>query len=377
MKRIILFTITLLIFAAAIASAIKPAIIFFAQKQIGNIFSGSTVVIKGCNIDLSRSITLRDMEIHKPGGYHFKVGEINAEYRLGSIVQGNILKVSLNDATADVNLTQQDILRLSQTTGPRSSGKLSVNTIELSHCSFQVRAPEGRVEAQLALQFNLATSTLTSLDLSIPSLTWQDFTLEQMTAKLAPAQIGDLFIQKIQYGKFKVTGIKAKVRPAAKGLFVDSLSGQILNGTIAGDLSLKIDRYPEYLAKITFANLDLARIVKDFDLKEKVQMSGMVSGKATLTGKGFDINILDGDFLAVDPGGLLEITNNEYLEGLARSTQQPLDIVVASFKDYHYNKGALRFSLEKGDLLFTADLEGETGKRDIKITWHDFALRKE
>jgi hypothetical protein len=97
----------------------------------------------------------------------------------------------------------------------------------------------------------------------------------------------------------------------------------------------------------------------------------------TVTGRGADIHILDGDFSAVDPGGLLEIKNEEFLKNIARNSQQPLDIVIASFKDYHYNVGALRVALEKSDLVFDAALDGETGKRNINITLHDFLLRKE
>jgi hypothetical protein len=378
MKRKIFFIIVFLVLIAAIVSSVEPVIILFAKKQIRNMFIGSAVSIKGCQLNLFNRLTLRDITIKDPARYDLKFGEISAEYSLWSILKRNILKVSLKDAVADINLTQQDLLDLNRALGSQSPGAmLSIQTLQLSNLTFHVRAAAARLEVRLSAELNLKKSALDSLDLKISSFSWRDFTLEEAAVRLGPPQPGDFFIQKIQYGKVKVTDVKAKVAPQEKGLLVDSLSAQILNGTLAGSLSFKIDEPLKYFARVIFTNLDLAEVVQAFDLKKEVQMSGRVSGKMTVTGRGADIHILDGDFSAVDPGGLLEIKNEEFLKNIARNSQQPLDIVIASFKDYHYNVGALRVALEKSDLVFDAALDGETGKRNINITLHDFLLRKE
>ncbi len=47
-----------------------------------------------------------------------------------------------------------------------------------------------------------------------------------------------------------------------------------------------------------------------------------------------------------------------------------LDTVVESLQDYNYNTGAVKLSLEDGDLLADIHLDGKQGKRDFVIVLH-------
>ncbi len=185
---------------------------------------------------------------------------------------------------------------------------------------------------------------------------------------------GDVLIKKFQYGKFTAENIRAKLRWEGRFVFLDALFGQVLNGTVNGKGSLIIGEQPRYLIQLNFTNLDLAGFVKDFELKDKVEMTGMLSGNVTLNGIGKNINILNGDFAASAGGGNVTIKDTRFLENMARSSKLPANIVVDSFKDYHYNIGLARMLLDKGDLVLDVALDGATGKRNLKIDLHEFNL---
>jgi hypothetical protein len=71
---------------------------------------------------------------------------------------------------------------------------------------------------------------------------------------------------------------------------------------------------------------------------------------------------------------MLTITDDKFLNNVAKSSGQSLDILVESFKNYHYNTGVMKLSLERGDIVFDIALEGEAGKRNLSIVLHDFKL---
>ena len=125
-----------------------------------------------------------------------------------------------------------------------------------------------------------------------------------------------------------------------------------------------------------FINLDLAKFVDDFNLGKKFQITGRLNGAMNFKGAGFDIYALTGDFSATEYGGMLVIKDTRFLENLARNYEQPLDILVESFKDYHYNIGTMRLSLDKENLILDVALDGDAGKRNLNIILHNFVLRK-
>jgi len=89
-----------------------------------------------------------------------------------------------------------------------------------------------------------------------------------------------------------------------------------------------------------------------------------------------DILFLEGDLSSGKDGGVLTIKDSRFLENMARSSNQALDLVVESFKNYRYNTGVVSLGLENNNVVFLIDLEGSAGKRSLKIIWHDFNLRR-
>lgn len=374
MRKKILLIIIFLVFIATAAFSVKPAVVFIARKQMQRVLGGSTVSVQDCQWNLLSRLSLTGVKVQKPGAYDLSAGEIRIEYNPWAICRGKIAKLVLKDIAATVEMPRQDVLGLRSDSASPSRPGLQLENLELEGLRLNLKLKDLTVTAVISAAVDVPARSVRSLDGEIVSLEGQGVLLENGTIKTAQGIPGNLFIQKFQCGKLKVDDIKAGTRLSGKALSLESLSGRTLNGEVAGEVTVTLDTSLEYFAQLRFVNLDLDGFVNDFDLKEKFQMSGMMSGRMTVTGRNQNFKIIDGVFSSSDPGGILVIKNNEFLENIARSSQQPLDIVVASLKNYHYNVGVLKLFLEKGNLIFDMALDGETGKRNIQITVHDFNL---
>jgi len=127
----------------------------------------------------------------------------------------------------------------------------------------------------------------------------------------------------------------------------------------------------------TLPTVNLEKFINDFELDEKFQMTGVLSGHLVLNGNGGDINILNGDFFMAEKGGTLIIKDTRFLENIARSSDQSFEILVESFKNYHYNNGKIKILLKQEKLILDMVLDGEAGKRDLNITLHNFKPKKD
>jgi len=181
----------------------------------------------------------------------------------------------------------------------------------------------------------------------------------------------------MKYDKLNISAIKSAVRLLGKELFLDGVSACALDGDIGGNLKFRIALDIDYGADLKFTNLDIARFINDFDLKEKFEMTGRLGGDLTLKGKGTDIEILNGRLSSLESGGMLMIKDTKFLENMARNINQSLDLLVENFKNYHYNIATIKLFLDKSNLIIDAALDGETGKRNLNIVLHGFRLKKE
>lgn len=186
----------------------------------------------------------------------------------------------------------------------------------------------------------------------------------------------DFSVKKIQYDKLRIDGVRGRALLAGRRLSLNPLYAKVLSGMVRGDIGFIIGGDRKYFVNLEFIGLDMEKFIKDFNLGEKFQANGKLSGSVTLSGQGSNIKALNGDFSTTGTGGVLIIKDNKFLENVARNSGQSLDILMESFKDYHYNTGLLKLSFDKGKLILDIALEGEAGKRNLNITLHDFKIGK-
>jgi hypothetical protein len=112
--------------------------------------------------------------------------------------------------------------------------------------------------------------------------------------------------------------------------------------------------------------------MKDFAFDEKAEVTGQVSGFLKLQGENQFVRVLDGNLASGKEGGSLTIKDTRFLQNLARSSGQALDLVVESFKNYRYNTAKTTIVLENNNIVFLINLNGSAGKRSLNLTFHDF-----
>lgn len=377
MKRVIHALVIISLFAIAAAVFLKPAVIFFAKKQLSNVFIGSSVDIGGCDLQPLRRISLKDIHIGRQKVYDFKVKEAAAEYSPFSIIRGRIRQISLSDAEIEVNLAQNSLFGFSKFLNLKNQkSAFLVNSLQLSNVNLDIKSQDVRLKAQISSQINLIYQSIGYFDLKVFSLEGSGLQLKDAFITAGKPSPGSLRIGQIKYNKLVIKNIEGMARLEDKTLTLDSLSAGILGGSIHGNAHLELKPAGEYLLRLQAKDIDLAAFINDFNLGGKVSLNGRVSGGVTLKTRAYDIDLLSGDFNAEAPGGVLTIKDTAYLERIAAGSSQPLDLLVESFKNYRYNTGVMKLYFEKGNLILDIVLEGEAGRRNLSIVLHDFKLRR-
>lgn len=379
MKRAVSVLIIIIVFIFAVSILIKPLILFIAERELGKIFIGSEVSLGACSLEPARRLAFKDIEIKKGEIYDFKVKEVGVQYNIFSLFKKNISKFYLRDAVVSAKLPQNGVLELKKYLNLGSSRSMFLlNNLEFSHFNLNLESNGIVIHSVFSFEVNLPEQLFNYIDIKIGSLEGAGFKIKdaylEAKAGLAP---GDFFVGSMQYNKAKIEEIKSMARLEGNSLSLESLSAKVLGGKLEGNLLFKIVKNIEYSAKLKFIDLDLNALVNDFNLKERFQMTGRLGGNLSLSGSNAKINILNGDFLTFEPGGTLEIKESNFLEKMARSSGQALDIVVESFKNYRYNNGIMKLDLDKGNLILDVGLEGLRGKRNFNIIIHNFDSRKE
>jgi len=378
MKRHYLLLIFILIFMVILAVSIKPIIRSTAQKQLENVFVGSEVSIESCSFSPFRHINLHEVRIKKDGIYHIKLKNADAYYSPSSIIQKNILRIVLKDADIEIDMPKKSISHFTQHLSLGSEGLFSMRALELLDFRLNFNSKDFNIQAQASFGLSPADQTIKFIDVKVSSFDGYKIVGENGSLKINKDQDwGDIAVGSIQYNKVKIKNINGTASIDNNILSIKSLFAQIFDGQITGDGTLTIGQVPQYYVSLKFLNLDLEKFINDFELDEKFQMTGVLSGHLVLNGNGGDINILNGDFFMAEKGGTLIIKDTRFLENIARSSDQSFEILVESFKNYHYNNGKIKILLKQENLILDMVLDGEAGKRDLSITLHNFKPKKD
>ena len=312
MKRLVVSILILVLIILGLRFFMKPALTLFARKLLERAFQTSDVHIGNSRLTFLQQLAFSDIRVKKLESFDIKIKQASIVYSLPSLLNRRVTKFKLEEVTF---------------------GGLALKELELIRIQIQ----------------------------------------------LAPRKVqvsGDLNIPQIKYQKAKIGPLQAKLKIDNKVLYLDSLTAQIFNGKAEGRISLNLDKKMDYQADLNFIDLDIDRFIRDFDLKERFQMTGILEGKVYLTGSGATIQQIKGDLATSQAGGQLTITDKRILENLARTSQQSLDILVESFKNYYYNIGIVKLGMEEGNLVVDVRLNGEGGARNLNIVVHDFNLRR-
>ncbi len=345
MKRIIIgFTVICILILAGVIF-VKPAIRGFVEKQLGNVFTRSRVSIGKCVFHPAGEIRLADIKIIRGNVYSIKLKEVVVQYNLFTIFKLSPLKLFLECPEASITIPKNGSLKLEEYLN-LGGGAPIFKSVDVS--SFNLKA---NIFEMPALQLE-------------NGFLRQDFSSGQ----------ADFGAARVSYDKLNITDIKGKAKLGNTGFSLYDLSGNLLGGSIQADLEVQAQGQLNYLLNLKCVGLDIERFVRDFNLRDKFEMTGRISGELKLKARGALIELLASEFSTLSPGGMLVITDTKFLGGMAGRTGQPVDLLVESFKNYHYNNGLASLGIEDGSVILKTELEGETGKRNLSVVLHDFKL---
>lgn len=366
--------VSIFIFLLAIAFLYKPAVIILAKKQLRDTFKQARVSIGSVDIALTRQLSLFDIEIKQPGFYEIKIKEAAVRYNLLSILKPSSRKLFLKSARINLNAPSRGIADFFSSLNLKPGAPV-LGAAEISDLALDLNLRDISAKAVFSCALDLITQSPKSLDVKVDNFNMSGLKLEGAVLKVGPGPApGNFSISSLKYDKLGISDIKATVKLQGAAVAMSGISAQALDGNITGDLELEMGKEARYTAHIKFNALDIAKLVRDFEWQEKFEMSGRLSGELKLSGKGAGLEILEGNFSALTPGGLLVIKDTKFLDDMARNAQKPLELLVESFKNYSYNTGIMSAGLKDGNVLLQAELEGQAGKRNLNVILHDFKL---
>jgi hypothetical protein len=373
MKRALHILLIIFILVAITAICLRPVILFLVQQQLKGVFIHSKVSIKSCNINPLKALKLSDIQIAKADTYDIKISEVQVEFSPSSLLRRRILKFSLRNVAVVVDLGKRNIFDFVQEIKLPSGGLFIIDAVELSSLDIRLNSDRLNLKALISCQLDLPKKLIHCLDAQLASFEGFGINLHNAYIKVCQKSYQGIFrIGEIKYNKLLIGNIESKAALAGSTLSFESLSADLLGGKLQAGINLKLGQNPEYLFDLKFLDIDLHQFANDFNLNEKVEMTGRVGGSVTLKGSAAGLKILSGDFNAAAPGGALTIKDQEYLKKIAAYAGQSLDLLVESFKNYHYNTGVMSFGLKERSLILDINLEGEAGKRKLEIILHNF-----
>jgi len=303
------FALGALFIIFALSFLIKPVVVFLIKERIKKEWGAQSVIIKGSHLKIFYNIEFDDVQIHKQKDFDISFKELSISFNPWLVIVGSAPQLFLNDVT------------------------------------------------------------LINLMIDAKPL---DFKLEHGEMHVNRHKKGALSISKIQSGNWILSDIKSVVIMSNKDFIFEPLAGHIYSGLFEGNIKLKLDDVLGYEGQIKLNNLSLADFINAFKLDDKTKVQGLMNGHLTINGRGGKLRTLNGDFSSDQQGGFVVIKDTRFLDHFAGQSNQSSVLLMESLKNYHYNTGNLRLSLDQGVALLEINLNGETGKRNFEIRLHDF-----
>lgn len=325
--------IVVVILSAGVYFYAKPILLSRVQEELRKVFKESS--IHGLKITPDYA-EFQNIKI-KEKNFDADIKKAKVYYDLRSILNKKINKAEAIDA--DLNFYKDDI----------------------------------KIKARASLQFDMATNTIDYVKLNVSSCKTNLFEMQGLSLNAYQGQdTGEFYIKGIKCSNLKVADVMGKSELKGKLLRISPLAVSFLGGNVKGKFNITLDQDMSYNLSLDTQGMEIKRFVDDMKLNEKFDMTGKLAGAFYVSGKGQDIKDIKGYFNTDAPGGVLIIKDKTFLENVARQSNQPLDIIVESFRNYNYNNGMISLGMESGNLVMDMKLDGKAGKRNLAVVLHNF-----
>lgn len=371
-----LFSVLVIISLIAVALVVffaQPIVIVATKSAIEKALPGSRVTIGACLIQPANSISFSRVKISRNDAISLVIENVGMEYDIRSLIKGRVLKTYIKGASINVDSTSKELGSFfsRKGSGPIQPG-IFVEEIELSGVSFHVTIDGSNASGSLEMLFENMELFPKKIGLIIDSALLGPVRIKGFRFGAAREMDGGIFgINSMKINDINVVGISGQPLLSDRGLVVDKLTAHIFNGKAEGIFRLALNKEVDYSLDLKLSDIDTHEAILGFKLGEKVDSTGSVKGEFKVEGKGATLTVVKGVFSVDDKGGLFVIKDEEFLKMIAERTKQPIEIIKESFRDYRYNKGTAWINLEEKDLHSGIALEGDKGKRNVDLVFHD------
>ena len=247
-----------------------------------------------------------------------------------------------------------------------------VPSVAVKDLRLDVQTTDLSLQGSFSFTRDMKHSAFEDLSVDVSSLAVGGAQIKNIRASSDKPGEGPFSVENISFNKFLVEKLGGRFALSDAGVLLDGVSAGFLGGTLRGRLALtRLGETPVCTAEIDLDGIPIAAFLKLWEWDKKVSATGSLRGHLIVEIAGGKLARLDGALLAVSDGHLV-ILDEAFLQNIAARSKQPIEIVKASFEDYHYNTGTIGVSLEENDLRLHLDLDGEKGKRDLEVKLHDW-----
>jgi hypothetical protein len=376
-KVLIAVTCAIILLLGLLSSFNSQTVKAIAKWRLENIFIDSVVSIRECRFQPASSLSFSGIRIGREGFYDFVIDDARADYDILSLLTGRVARVCLDDLRLTIKNRETKLVQAKDLVDLPRGGLFRVDDIIATNAIFDITTQDIALNGTLSIGSSAVDERVNNIDVLIEALKAYGVSFEQ--ARIVRGRDNertDLSVKKIIYNDLLLANAKGIVLFEDGALHINSLTSELLNGTISGKIKVFFEKSGAFSMDLTCAGMSLETFIKDFKLTEKTRLTGKMNGSISLKGNGLKITDMSGDFSTQPPGGVLIIKETRFLENMAKSSKQSLDLIMETFSNYRYTIGRMRVSLDGGDLLLDIALEGEAGKRTFNVILHDFITGK-
>lgn len=355
--------LTILLVAVCVGLILASPKILHAQieKKLADYFVGSEISIGLLGLEKPLAVSLSEIHIkNKTYSIDLKKILLTSEFKL---------------ILTEPSLKFDGVPQLGQASSSPDSAQKNpaawIRSLEIRGLTAQYQLADFKADLKGDLAYDLQRGAVSYAKLSSGMLTKGAIQLKGLTLEVTSSGAGMVSAEKLSVNKLKLENIQGSLFLEGSFLKIDPVSASLLKGMISGRMSVLLESPYSYEGEWAVDLLDLQTFIQDFEFEKKMSADGKLVGKITVKGDLSGLQELSGSLKAPKEGGDLVIEDKEFLNYLAKNVHQPIELVEAGFKEYHYDTGEITLSMDQKDLGLLVDLNGPKGKRNFQIRLHD------
>jgi hypothetical protein len=340
----------------------------WVSQKIAEAMPGTKVSIGSISGSLVSDITLSHIAIEDAySKISFEAATLN--YTLPGLFRKSIDQLSLQKGEAIYHSVGHPMPVISY--GSDSSGApVKLSKLAISDLKLDIETQDMTLNGKISFVRDLELNKFEDASITLPKLRLGTIMIKDLNSKVNYAQRGKLTIRQVAFQKWNMDDIQIDLELRNDKLGIRLDSALWLGITLTGAGEVRFAPSPSYAFKIEITALPISRILTTYEWDKKLSVSGQLGGTLEIEGTGARITTLKGVLRNATDGNIV-ILDQAFLQRIADSAKQPIEIIKATFENYHYNTGEVAVSLDDQNIRLGIDLNGEAGKRNLEVYLHD------